>query len=29
MSGELLLGVNDDALQDNSGEYRVSIAVEP
>ena len=29
MSGELFLGVNDDYLQDNRGEYRVSVTVQP
>jgi hypothetical protein len=29
MSGELFLGVNDDHLPDNSGEYRVNVTVEP
>jgi EF hand len=29
VSGELFLGVNDDYLQDNHGEYRVSITVQP
>ena len=28
-SGELFLGVNDDVLADNSGEYRVSVTVQP
>ena len=29
VSGEILLGVNDDVLEDNSGEYRVRISVRP
>jgi hypothetical protein len=29
VSGELLLGVNDDVLSDNRGEYRVSVTVQP
>ena len=28
VSGRLYLGVNDDHLDDNSGEYRVSIAIQ-
>jgi hypothetical protein len=29
VSGEVFLGVNDDVLEDNSGEYRVRISVQP
>jgi len=29
MSGELFLGVNDDHLLDNRGEYQVTLTVEP
>ena len=28
-SGELYLGVNDDELQDNRGEYHVSVTIQP
>jgi hypothetical protein len=28
-SGELLLGVNDDHVADNRGQYRVTVTVEP